>query len=192
MAAERIKMPRSTPLTVRTAQSSGHWPRGANSPGQVDNASALLDQAIAALEDRELAIEDRAALYAILHALQLRVTRALRMPGAELKAHMSATGSMALGPLRLKAGPATFPCNDPGNWDDAGVQDALRAMAGDPHTAPYVRHVPEHFELDTAALRDGQHDGDPNARLLYRELNARGWRVPGDPAASLQVAEVKP
>lgn len=129
--------------------------------------------------DHGLTIEDRAAAYAVLYALQLAVNRRLREPKMALVEHLIRSGQEALGPLALAtvAVDVAWPCNDPGNWSDITVQDAMAELAGRPDTADYIRHIPAHLEIDTAALGADVAAGIPGARALHRELKQRGWRT---------------
>jgi hypothetical protein len=145
----------------------------------VTPGGARVSGLLAVLADTRLPIDDRAGAYAVLHQVQLRINRGLRAVRDDLVRHLVATDSRQLGPLSIKATAVgvAWPCNDPGNWADIGVQDALAALTGDPHTAGYVRQIPAHLEIDTAALGRGIAESDPHAIRLHRELRTRGWRT---------------
>jgi hypothetical protein len=151
-----------------------------------------IDTALEAVTNRELAIEDRGAAYALLHQIQLRINRALRKAKDDLILHIEGNHLKALGPLSIKATAidVAWPCNDEGNWGDAGVQDAmgmLRQVAPD-----FIREVPAHYEIRTAELGAAVHAGDPVARQLHAECKARGWRTEVGRRLSLAVQEAKP
>lgn len=154
-------------------------------------ATQALTDALAAVQDPSVPIEDRAALYEPLYRLQLKVNRALRAAKDDLIVHMEREGLRAMGALSVKstAIDVRWPCNDPENFGDYGLQDAMAALA---KTAPdYVRHVPDHFEIDTAALGAGVAAGDPVARELHAECKRRGWRTEEGRRLSLAVREAK-
>jgi hypothetical protein len=154
--------------------------------------AASVDKALSVLIDRELTIEDRAGAYAVLQQVQLRINRALRKVRDELILHMEANGLRALGPLSVKstAIDVSWPANDPGNWGDAGVQEAMAFYSK--ITPEFFRHVPEHWELNTAALGEAVHMGDPAALQLHTEAKTRGWRREEGRRLSIAVAEAKP
>jgi hypothetical protein len=150
-----------------------------------------LDAALDALSDRELTIEDRAAAYAVIHQVQLRLNRALKAVKDDLVVYMVQNDLKALGPISVKgvAFDVEWPCNAEGNWGDAGVQDQMgniRKLAPD-----YVRLIPQHYEIATAALGKGIAGGDPVARQMYRDLKSMGWRIEGGRRMTLQVKEAK-
>jgi hypothetical protein len=177
-------MPRTTPLAIPDA------PQRANPAGQVGNAGTLLDAALEALASHKYPIEDRAMIYAALYAMRRKVSAAMAPVRLELAHHLANHGIRRLGPIAAASESygVAWPCNDPGNWADAGVQDALRDLAGRSDTAPYVRSVPAHFEIDTAAIGEGYGRGDPAAIRLHRTLSARGWRTAEGSKPSIRVA----
>ena len=151
----------------------------------------VIADAMEAVQDRALAIEDRAALYGVLHQIQLRVNRALKAAKDDLIVYLESSGLRELGPLSVKATAidVAWPANDPGNWIDSGVQEAMELYA---KVAPeYFRHVPEHWELRTAELGAGVAAGDPVAVRLHRECRAKGWRTEAGRRLSLAVREVR-
>lgn len=152
-----------------------------------------LDVALEALGDKALTVDDRAAAYGVLHQVQLRINRALKAVRDELILHMERNKLKALGPLTVKstAIDVCWPCNDPDNWADATVQDTLRDVVR-PITPEFVRYVPQHYEINTTALGEAVHMGDPAALQLHQELKARGWRTEEGRRLSLAVKEVKP
>jgi hypothetical protein len=174
-------MPRTLPIPDA--------PQRPSPSGQVGNAGTLLDAALDALASHAYPIEDRAAIYAALYVMRRKVSAAMAPVRLELAHHLANNGIRRLGPIAAasEAYGVAWPCNDPGNWEDAGVQDALRAIATGP-TAPYVRRVPDHFEIDTAALGEGYGRGDPAAMRLYRALADRGWRTEEGRKPSIRVA----
>jgi hypothetical protein len=140
---------------------------------------------------RDLTIEDRAASYAVLHQIQLRINRALKAAKDDIIIHIDGNHLKSLGPLSVKATAidAAYPVNNEGNWGDAGVQEELEAFA---KIAPdFIRKVPEHYEIRTFELGQAVHAGDPLARQLWKECNARGWRTEEGRRLSLAVREVK-
>jgi hypothetical protein len=150
-----------------------------------------LDVALGVLTDDNSTVDDKAAAYAFLHQVQLRINRKLKLAKDELIVHMERTGLRDMGPLSVKSSSIDprWVCNDEGNWDDAGVQDAMAVLA---QIAPdYIRHVPEHYEIKTAELGAGIGAGDPLALELLRECKARGWRTEEGRRLSLAVKEPK-
>ena len=167
-------------------------------PQNVDlnRSLAPIDIALEAVADTQLPAEDRAAMYAVLYKIQQTIRRSLGIgvrsaatPQAELVAHMEANGMRAMGPVSIKATAfdVTWPVNDVDNWEDNGLQNELQIMAG---IAPdYIRLVPEHYELDTAAMGQGISMGDPVAVKLQRHAADSGWRREGGRRLSLAVKE---
>lgn len=147
----------------------------------------------------EMTIEDRAALYGFLYELQRRINRALgiRQKGAtaqhQLTEYLSRTGMSDLGPLYLawEAFDVKYPVNAADNWTDASVQAAMRAMRDDPTTRDFIREVPEHLEIDVAALGQAVHDGSARAIEVFRELKDKRWRTEAGKRAVLKVREPK-
>lgn len=157
-----------------------------------ERQSATIDTALDALADTRLTIEDRAGAYAVLHQVQLRINRALRKVKDDLIVYMKSNELKALGPLSVKSTPfdVEWPVNDEANWQDVTVQDALRDLIL-PIAPEFVRHVPEHYELNTAALGAAVHLGDPLALEVHRQVKAHGWRKEGGRRLSLEVKEAK-
>jgi len=158
----------------------------------------LIEDAMTALQDPDTPVEDRASVYALLYEIQRRIHRALgtyargkgSTPKSELAEHLVRNGE-ELGPLYIawESFDVAWPVNDPDNWGDAGVQEQLetfRLMAPD-----YIRRVPDHLEIDTAALGEGVVNLDPVARELHKACKERGWRTEGGRRAALKVREVK-
>lgn len=156
-------------------------------------ADSMVKLLITALADPELSIPDRAAVYAVARALKLKLERAIKPVTKELADAMATEGMSQLGPLRLgwRSVDPRYVCNDPDNWTDDGVQDAMRGLAGDPATAPYIRTIPAHFEIDTRALGAAMAIGDEQARTLYNELKSRRWRVEEARTPELKLDEAK-
>jgi hypothetical protein len=151
----------------------------------------IISEAMEAVADSALAVEDRAAVYAVLHQIQLRINRALRAAKDDLIVHMESNGLREMGPLSVKATAidVAWPCNDEGNWADAQVQEAMELYA---KVAPeYFRHVPEHWEVRTAALGAGVAEGDPVAKRLHAEMKEHKWRTEAGRRLSLAVREAK-
>lgn len=153
------------------------------------NDLAVIDDAMTRLADPGTPVEDRAAVYAVLHQVQLRINRGLRKAKDDLIVHMEREGIRDMGPLSVKASSIDprWPCNDEENWADLGVQDAMTMLV---KIAPdYIRHVPEHYEIRTAELGAGIAAGDPVAKELHRECKRRGWRTEEGRRLSLAVKE---
>jgi hypothetical protein len=157
----------------------------------------VLDDALAAVQDPATTPDNRAALYAYLYEVTRRINRALgtyqrKGPSAksELTEHLVRNGE-ELGPLYIawEAFDVEWPVNDEGNWDDAGVQEQLSVFSL--ISPEYIRHIPDHFEINTAALGEAVHLGDPVARQLHTECKDRGWRTEGGRRAALKVREAK-
>lgn len=155
-----------------------------------------VDDALAAVNDTSLPIEDRAGIYALLRSLRLQIDRAIRPTGPEIQAAMAAAGAERWGPIRLtwKSIDPRYVCNDPDNWQDDSVQEALGVWNADrrfrgPDGEPWVREIPRHFEVDTKALGAAMAAGDPNARTLYGLIREYGFRTEEGRAATLTVDE---
>lgn len=153
-----------------------------------------LDVALGVLGDSEATMDDRAAAYAFLYGAQITINRQLRSVKDDLIVHMEREGMRSMGPLSIKSSAVdpSYPCNAPDNWDDAGVQDAMTALLGDPSTRPYVRRIPSHLEIAVDVLAQDVQMGVQAAIDLYRELNRRGWRKEEARRLSLAVREQKP
>lgn len=151
-----------------------------------------LDTALEALTDTRLTVDDRAAAYGVLHQVQLRINRALKKVRDELIVYMTTTDLRSVGPLRIKSTPidVAWPCNMEANWTDATVQDTFRDVLL-PIAPEYIRKIPAHYELDTAALGAAVHLGDPLALQVHREVKARGWRTDQGRRLSIEVREAK-
>ena len=157
-----------------------------------ERQSATIDSALEALSDSRLTTEDKAGAYALLHQVQLRINRALRKVKDDIIVYMRENDLRALGPLSVKATAidVAWPCNEPANWEDATVQDTFRDVLL-PIAPEYIRKIPAHYELDTAALGAAVHLGDPLALQVHREVKARGWRTEAGKRLSLEVKEAK-
>lgn len=157
-----------------------------------ERQSPNIDTALEALTDTRLTIEDRAGAYAVIHAVQLRLNRALRKVKDELIVYIESNGLKSLGPLSIKrtAFDIEWPCNSEANWTDSTTQDTFRDVLL-PIAPEYVRVIPAHYELDTAALGAAAHMGDPLALQVHREIKARGWRTEAGKRLSLEVKEAK-
>lgn len=158
--------------------------------GSLDaDVTALTDLLTGWLSDPERTPDDRAAAYAVLHQIQLRINRALRTAKDDLIVHIESNGLRELGPLSVKATAidVAWPCNAEDNWADSGVQEAMELYA---KAAPeYFRHVPEHWEVRTSALGQGVAAGDPVAKQLHREMKEHHWRTEEGRRLSLAVRE---
>jgi len=159
---------------------------------------ATINDTLAQVGDPAVPVEDRAAMYGLLYAVKRRIDRALgtyqrKGPSAksELAAHLATVEGEELGPLYLgwESFDVSWPCNDEGNWEDADVQEAMYTYSR--VTPEFFRDIPPHFEVNTAALGEAVHMGDPAAIQLHRELKDRGWRQEGGKRAVLKVREVR-
>jgi hypothetical protein len=159
-------------------------------------AGSPIEAALEAVADRRLDPDSRAPLYAVLYQTQLRITRHLRPVADELIATMLADGlrTLADGDLALRARGVgvEWPCNDPGNWTDDGVQESLASIWADRKTQRYIRAVPAHFEVDTLAIQAGFVEGDPSVVELHRRLSDAGYRTERERRPSLVVRERRP
>ena len=122
-----------------------------------------LDRYLAILSAPGVPPADRALAYAVLHQVQLRINRRLRPVRDELVEHMVRENmrSMGLVTLRSTSIDPAWPANEPDNWTDAMVQDALTALAADPTTSAYVRRIPAHLEIDQVRPGRRLHGGGP-------------------------------
>lgn len=151
----------------------------------------VLGSLLSILEDESTPVEVRAGLWAVAHQAQLRINRVLRKSKDPLIVHMESNGLKEMGPLSVKATAfdVEWPVNDPGNWEDAQLQDELAMFA---RLAPdYITRVPEHWHLDTAALGTGLVNNDPVAVKLHRHAKDAGWRREGGRRLSLAVKEAR-
>jgi hypothetical protein len=156
-------------------------------------------EAMELVQADDLPIEDRAALYGFLYELQRRINRSLgirqkgRTAQHELTEYLDRTGLQDLGPLYLawEAFDVKYPCNAAENWTDDGVQQALAALYLDQTTRPWVRLVPQHFEIDVAALGADVHAGSRRAIEVFRELKDKKWRTEAGKKPVLKVREPK-
>ena len=156
----------------------------------------VINEALAKVQDSSVPIEDRAAMYGLLYEIKRRIDRALGTytrkgptAKAELQAHLAGLEGEQLGPLYLawESFDVTWPANDPENWTDYGVQEELALIK---QIAPgFVRAIPAHLELDTAALGEAVHAGDPVALQIHKQCKERGWRKEGGKRAVLKVRE---
>lgn len=154
---------------------------------------AVISDAMTAVGDTSLPLEDRAALYALLQQIRLRIDRALKASRDDLIVGMERDGLKELGPLSIKSAAVDpkYVVNEPDNWEDATIQDALAALRRDSTTRPYVRAVPAHLEIDPLALAADVQLGVQAAIDLYRAMNKKRWRVEQARRLSLAVREPK-
>jgi len=146
------------------------------------------------LADPEYRLEDRAAAFAVLQQVKLRLDRALKASRDDLIVGMERAGLRDLGPLSIKSSAVdpSYPCNASENHEDIGVQEAMAELRRDAATRPYVVAVPQHLEINVLALAADVQLGVQVALNLYRELRKRGWRIERHRRKSLAVREVKP
>lgn len=149
----------------------------------------LLDRAIESVADSSLPMPQRGALYAGLRRLRLTIDRALRPVTKEIELAMVEAGATDWGPLHLgwKAIDPVYHCNDAANWGDATVQDQLEGWWIIGAYRPFIRSIPAHLEIDSAALGKAMAGGEPAARELFDLLNERKFRTVEGRAPSLSV-----
>jgi hypothetical protein len=154
-------------------------------------APDALDEAIEAVGDRGLDIRDRGLIYVGLRRLRLRIDRALRPITQEFERAMVEADAKSWGPLELRwrAIDVAYPVNEEGNWGDATVQDTLAEWRKEAWFRPFIRQIPAHLEIATAALGTSVHEGDPGAIELWQKLNDTGLRTQGVKVPSLSVKE---
>ena len=145
------------------------------------------------LANTDAELGDRAAAYAVLQQVRLRIDRALKASRDDLIVGMERGGMKELGPLSIKSAAVdpSYPCNAPENHEDAGVQDTMAELRRSAATRPYVRVIPAHLEIDVTALAADVQMGVQAAIDLYRELNRKGWRTEQARRLSLAVREPK-
>ena len=154
-----------------------------------DRIGDLLD----VLADPEASRDDKAAAWAVGHQVQLRINRMLKASRDDLIVSMERDGLKELGPLSIKSSAVDpkYVVNEAENWGDSTLQDALADMKQDAALGKYVRHIPDHLEIDVLALTEDIRLGVDAAIALYRELNRRRWRVEQARRLSLAVREVR-
>ena len=143
------------------------------------------------LADEAASLEDWIAAYAVGQQFRLRIDRGLKSRRDDIIVGLERQGLKEFGPLSVKATAidVRWPANDEGNWGDSSVQEAMEQYA---KVAPeYFRHVPDHWEIDSAALGAGVAEGDPVAQQLHRECKEKGWRTEVGRRLSLAVREAR-
>ena len=166
-----------------------------SAPALVTEIEPTVRHALAAvvdlLEAPETAMEDRAAAYAALAGLKLYLHRKLSGSPAQtmLIIWMERERIHQMGALRLKATAAgvKWPCNDPGNWADETVQSFMAELAGHPLFSSFIRHVPDHYEIDTKQLGAAVRDENAAALELHGLMKLRGWRTEESRNLSLEL-----
>jgi hypothetical protein len=152
----------------------------------------VINEAMAGLRDGDVSLDDRVAFYSLLHQVQLRINRVLRQAKKDgLVEEIVRDHPEGIGPITVawEAFDVEWPCNDESNWGDVNVQEAMAVLSL--ISPEYFRHIPDHFEVNTAALGEAVHMGDPVARQLHTECKDRGWRTEGGRRAALKVREAK-
>ena len=135
-----------------------------------------VDATLRVLADPELTPEDRAAAYAVIHQIQLRLNHALRAVKDDLIIYMDANGVHDLGPLSVKA----TAIDSPGRATTraTGPMPACRSSSSStPSSRPSTSATsPTTTRCPTAELGAGVHaaDGGTAAPL---ELEAKGYRT---------------
>jgi hypothetical protein len=150
-----------------------------------------IGQLVDELANPEARLEDRAAAYAVLQQVRLRIDRALKANRDDIVIGMERQGLKALGPVTIKSSAVdpSYPCNAPENHEDATVQDALADLYAEKATRPYVRQIPHHLEIAVDVLAADVQMGVQAAIDLYRQLNEKGWRREEARRLSLAVRE---
>ncbi len=143
------------------------------------------------LSDDTASLDEWVAAYSVAQQVKLRLDRSLKARRDDIIVGMERVGLRDLGPVSIKstAVDPRYVVNDPDNWGDDSVQDALAELRADSRTRPYVRVVPAHLEIDPLALAADVQLGVQAALTLYRELNKRRWRVEVARRLSLAVRE---
>lgn len=202
---ERQTLDPETPSTSRDVEED-RTPDALSSTGAAyalasSDVKHAIDSALAYVADGARPIEARAPAYVALRRLKLQIDRAIREPGRELQAHMSAMVEhrperVTWGPLRLawKAVGVKWPVNDRGNWQDDGVQDWLRGWRSSLDSmypdAQLIVDVPAHLELDTKALGVAiAKEPSATLRRFYAELKGMRLRTEEARSASIEVDE---
>jgi hypothetical protein len=154
--------------------------------------SGVLNEAMDGLVNPAESLDNRVAFYGLLHQVQLRINRVLRQAKKDgLAEEIIRVDPEGIGPVKVQWVPfdVEWPANDPDNWTDAQLQEELSVYS---LIAPdYIRHVPDHFEIATAALGEGVANADPVAHELHRVCKDRKWRREGGRRAALKVTEVR-
>ena len=152
--------------------------------------------ALAAVSDTSLTVEQQADAYARLRQLRREIDRILKSrPVRDLEHRlaivMDEAGTREYGMVRmtLKSIAPRYVCNDPANYMDVGVIDAMAELSTVPEYAPWIRRVPEHLEIVTADLGKAIASGDPAARRLFNDLQRMKLRTAEGKEPVLTVAE---
>ena len=152
--------------------------------------------ALATVSDTSLSVEQQADAYARLRQLRREIDRILKSrPVRDLEHRlaivMDEAGTREYGMVRmtLKSIDPKWPVNMPENWVDYGVQDDLKALRDEPDYEPFIRHVPEHYEVIPKALADAMRAGDPAALRLWGICKDRKYRTAEGKEPVLTVAE---
>lgn len=145
------------------------------------------------LADDSAGLDDWIAAFAVGQQLRLRMDRALKSRRDDIILAMERDGLKELGPLSIKSAAVDpkYVVNDPDNWEDSTIQDALAELRRDSRTRPYVRVIPAHLEIDPLALAADVQLGVQAAIDLYRAMNEKRWRTESARRLSLAVREVK-
>lgn len=152
-----------------------------------------IDAALDIVSDISAPLEDRAAAYAALYRVRRAISRRFKQSdiATELQLYMERNRVREFGPIRLswRSFDVAYPCNDPGNYEDAGVQEQLSEWATDPQFGRFIREVPRHFEVVPAAIGEAFAMSDPYGREFVRLLDEYRYRTAGGRAATLTVRE---
>lgn len=190
------------PQTERSRESSSlaltaEYPSALGAAGVQDALEMVADEATP--------FPDRAALYTGLYRLQLAVNRVLRKVQPRIAWYMTQEKIERAGALRVvrEASKVEWTANLAPAWSDPDIQAALRDLAKHPLDSVFVRHVPDHYEVDTQALaaamvgelRERTPAGfdtetvQQRARDLYRTMKESRWRRELEASLKVKVSE---
>ena len=164
------------------------------SPDSEEEASrelVVIQTALDYVTDDTRPLRERALTYAILRRIKLRIERVLRKVTPEIAETMVRENTKRWGPIRLtwRARDPVWVVNEPGNWDDAGVQGYMEEWEGVAAYREFIKRIPAHREVDAAALAKAMINGDGGAEDLFNLLNELGLRVVPQRDATITVDE---
>lgn len=153
----------------------------------------VIENALDTVANPEIPLKDRAAVYAVLRTIRLRIDRVIKPITQEIAEAMVREDARRWGPLRLsmRAKDPIYVVNHPGNHDDAAVQDLLEQWENYTNFRPFIKRIIAHREIDTGKLAVALQKGDPGAQGLFDLLNENKLRIVPRKDATLIVDEVK-